>query len=56
MRTAPFLRNGAVLVPTSFRRFVGGRDPITDTRVTEPTPDHADAAHARFQQVWEQMH
>ncbi len=35
---------------------VGGRDPITDTRVAEPTPDHADAAHARFQQVWEQMH
>ena len=31
-------------------------DPIRDTRVAEPVPNHADAAHARFQQIWEKIH
>ncbi len=33
-----------------------GRDPILDTRVAEPAPNHASSAHARFQQIWEQIH
>ena len=33
-----------------------GSDPIRDTRVAEPVPDHASAAQARFQQIWEQIH
>ncbi len=33
-----------------------GRDPIQDTRIAEPVPDHASDAHARFQQIWEQIH
>ncbi len=32
-----------------------GRDPIRDTRVAEPVPNHASAAQARFQQIWEQI-
>ncbi len=33
-----------------------GSDPIRDTRVAEPVPNHASAAQARFQQIWEQIH
>lgn len=33
-----------------------GSDPIQDTRVAEPVPNHASVAQARFQQVWEHIH
>ncbi len=33
-----------------------GSEPIRDTRVAEPVPNHASAAQARFQQIWEQIH
>ncbi len=32
-----------------------GSDPIRDTRVAEPVPDHASAAHAELQRIWEQI-
>lgn len=31
-------------------------DPIRDTRIAEPAPNHASDAHARFQQIWQQIH
>ena len=33
-----------------------GSDPIWDTRVAEPVPDHASAAHAELQRIWEEIH
>lgn len=33
-----------------------GSDPIQDTRIAEPAPNHASDAQARFQQIWQQIH
>ena len=33
-----------------------GRDPIRDTRVAEPVPNHASSAHAKLKRIWEQIH
>lgn len=32
-----------------------GSDPTWDTRVAEPVPDHASAAHAALKKIWERI-
>ena len=32
-----------------------GSDPTWDTRVAEPVPDHASAAHAELKKIWERI-
>ena len=43
----------AVIMTIEVMLVAEGSDPIRDTRVAEPVPNHAAAAHARFQQTSE---